>query len=320
MARIRTIKPEFWADEKLGPLDVTTRLVFLALVSLADDAGRLLDNVKALDGQIFAYTSETCRRSLDELSTIGRIQRGTTASGQAVIQVVNWRHQKIDKPNLKGALPEIQNPQVPIRHEVPEDSTTPRRHLDDEPSNHTIIPVPTTYVPVPVPPTSANPSASRKKPRRAEGEVDSDFAVAWSAYPSREGSNNRLDALAQWSARVAAGVSPTELLDGVRRYSAFCAAAGKTGTSYVMQAARFFGKSEHWKDSYSVAMPAPKLDPFAEALERHRSGVRAANRLPDAKDGTESAHLAPIPPITALAVVSFADPRPAHGQGEGHAA
>jgi hypothetical protein len=126
MARIRTIKPEFWGDEKLGPLSPITRLVFLALVSLADDAGRLLDSEKALDGQIFPHTSDTCRGSLDELSSIGRIQRGTTASGQRVIQVTNWHHQKIDKPNLRSALPPLTS-----------DSTTIRRHVDDISSKHT---------------------------------------------------------------------------------------------------------------------------------------------------------------------------------------
>lgn len=88
-------------------MDATTRLVFLALISLADDAGRLVDSVKQLDGEIFAYTSESCRRSLDDLSANGRIRRGVTASGQKVIQLTNWRHQKIDKPNLLCALPPI---------------------------------------------------------------------------------------------------------------------------------------------------------------------------------------------------------------------
>ena len=48
MARIRTIKPEFWTDEKLAPLSPICRLTFLGLVSMADDAGRL--NAKQLRG------------------------------------------------------------------------------------------------------------------------------------------------------------------------------------------------------------------------------------------------------------------------------
>lgn len=133
MPRIRTLKPEFWADEKLGPMEPVTRLVFLALVSLADDAGRLLDSVKQLDGAIFAYTSDTCRRSLDELVASGRLARGTTKSGQRVLQIVNWHHQKIDKPNLRNALPPIV-----------ETSANDRRNVGDEPPKHTYDLRPTT--------------------------------------------------------------------------------------------------------------------------------------------------------------------------------
>ena len=46
MPRIRTIKPEFWSDEKLAPLPPIDQLVFLGLISLSDDFGRVLDNIK----------------------------------------------------------------------------------------------------------------------------------------------------------------------------------------------------------------------------------------------------------------------------------
>lgn len=105
MARIRTIKPEFWTDEKMSLLDVTTRLVFLGIISLADDAGRLVDNVKLLDGQLFPNTDDSCRDALDTLARMGRILRYRSESGQGLIQVVRWEaHQKVDKPS-KYVLP-----------------------------------------------------------------------------------------------------------------------------------------------------------------------------------------------------------------------
>jgi hypothetical protein len=97
MARIRTIKPEFFGDEKLAPLAPIDRLVFLGLVSMADDAGRLLDNVKAIDGFIFPETEDSARDSLATLARLARITRYVSASGQKLIQVTNWsRHQKVD--------------------------------------------------------------------------------------------------------------------------------------------------------------------------------------------------------------------------------
>ncbi len=130
MARIRTIKPEFWGDEKLAPLSPITRLVFLGLISMADDKGRLGDNLKRIDAFIFPESSETCRGSLDELSVIGRIRRGVTASGQSIIELSNWHHQKIERPNYLGALGDI-------TQEVTPHSPTNHRSLTDEsPTNH----------------------------------------------------------------------------------------------------------------------------------------------------------------------------------------
>jgi len=110
MARIRTIKPEFWQDEKLAALDPITRLVFLGLISMADDAGRLVDNVKSIDGFVFPETDDSSRESLEILARLSRIIRYTSASGQRLLQVANWdRHQKVDHPNkyvLPAPLPE----------------------------------------------------------------------------------------------------------------------------------------------------------------------------------------------------------------------
>lgn len=105
MARIRTIKPEFWGDEKMSRLDPITRLVYLGLISLADDAGRLLDNVKTLDGLLFPNTNDTCREALDTLARLSRITRYRVASGQSLIQIARWKdHQQVDRPS-KYVLP-----------------------------------------------------------------------------------------------------------------------------------------------------------------------------------------------------------------------
>lgn len=105
MARIRTIKPEFWSDEKLSVQDPVTRLVFLGLISMADDAGRLVDNVKLLDGMLFPGTDDTCREALETLAKLGRIIRYESASHQQLIQISKWKeHQKVDKPS-KYVLP-----------------------------------------------------------------------------------------------------------------------------------------------------------------------------------------------------------------------
>jgi hypothetical protein len=105
MARIRSVKPSFWSDEKLAPMRPLERLVFLGLISMADDAGRLVDNVKSIDGFLFPDTDDTAREALDVLAAAGRILRYTAPSGQRLIQLAGWaKHQKVDNP-AKQVLP-----------------------------------------------------------------------------------------------------------------------------------------------------------------------------------------------------------------------
>lgn len=59
MARIRTIKPDFWTDEKIGTsLKRDERLLFIGLWNLADDQGVLKSNAAYIKGQLFSYDEE----------------------------------------------------------------------------------------------------------------------------------------------------------------------------------------------------------------------------------------------------------------------
>lgn len=177
MARIRTLKPEFWQDEKLSPCDPVTRLVFLGLVSLADDAGRLVDNLRLIDAQIFPNTDDSAHEPLMRLSGMGRIRRGKTASGQRIIEIVNWsRHQKIQHPNLKGALPEIVEEQevAPIHEPLMSDSRAPHERLTHHTNDlHTNDQRPTTK------------SAGRKRPAPIESDVLEAKQYPWFELGSR---------------------------------------------------------------------------------------------------------------------------------------
>ena len=135
MTRIRTLKPEFWGDEKLSPLQAITRLVFLGLISMADDAGRLVDNLKTIDGFVFPSTEESSRESLDTLARLSRIIRYTSDSGQKLIEIANWkRHQKVDKPS-RYVLPPSQESRESLAN-VSRSDLVPRT-LDQGPRTET---------------------------------------------------------------------------------------------------------------------------------------------------------------------------------------
>lgn len=101
MARIRTIKPEFWSNEKIMNSSRNSRLLFIGLWNFADDAGRMADSAKTIKAQIFPGDDDVCstmvRGMLDELSSIGLLQK-FEVDGRAYLQITGWDHQKIDRP------------------------------------------------------------------------------------------------------------------------------------------------------------------------------------------------------------------------------
>lgn len=108
MARIRTIKPEFWANEKVMACSRPSRLLFIGLWNFADDTGRLRDSSKSIKAQIFPgdddVNSEIVRGMLDELSGNGLLQK-YEVGGEAYLQITGWNHQRIDKPQASKCPP-----------------------------------------------------------------------------------------------------------------------------------------------------------------------------------------------------------------------
>lgn len=58
MARIRTIKPDYWTDEKIGNLKRDERLLFIGLWNIADDQGVFKASPGYVKGQIFPYDDD----------------------------------------------------------------------------------------------------------------------------------------------------------------------------------------------------------------------------------------------------------------------
>lgn len=103
MARIRTIKPAFWTDEKLALMSPLVRITFLGLISaMADDAGRCKGEVRLVKASVWPLdddvTTETIAGHLAQLARAKRIVMYDHDDAR-YIQVANWKkHQRIDKP------------------------------------------------------------------------------------------------------------------------------------------------------------------------------------------------------------------------------
>lgn len=100
MARIRTIKPEFWTNERVMECSMAARLLFIGMWNFADDLGRLALAPKTLKAQIMPsddVTSDTILGMVQELSSNGLVLIYEVDERQ-YIQITGWQHQRIDKP------------------------------------------------------------------------------------------------------------------------------------------------------------------------------------------------------------------------------
>lgn len=95
-------------------------------------------------------------------------------------------------------------------------------------------------------------------------DYSTEFEKLWAEYPKREGSNPKNKAYQAWNARRKAGVTSEAMSAGLQRYVAFCGAKGQVGTSYVMQASRFFGPGLEFNNAWTV-----NSQPAQSGVKRH---------------------------------------------------
>lgn len=107
MARIRTIKPEFWTSEQIVECSPTARLLFIGLWNFCDDAGNHPASAKTIKMQVFPGDDlplSSVESLLQELVNNGLLAR-YESEGRQYFHVTGWHHQKIEKPSFKYPKP-----------------------------------------------------------------------------------------------------------------------------------------------------------------------------------------------------------------------
>ena len=101
MARIRTIKPEFWSSPGMSTVNPYARLLFIAMWGWADDYGVGTANPKELGG--FAFPEEEHIDSADIRRMLGEIRRvfGVVfyrVGNRPYYYIPSWeKHQRVDR-------------------------------------------------------------------------------------------------------------------------------------------------------------------------------------------------------------------------------
>ena len=175
MARIRTVKPEFWTSEQIVERSTTARLLFIGLWNFCDDAGRHPASCRRIKMEVFpddAFDLSDIEAWVQELID-GELIVSYVVADKGFWQVTGWHHQKIEKPTVRYPAPE--------KGEVI--STAIRRPLSD-----------------PSPPESnvreSNVRESKKKKKTTPPPSDGakppkppndDFDAFWAAVPNKVG-------------------------------------------------------------------------------------------------------------------------------------
>lgn len=109
MARIRTIKPEFWVSEQIAECSTSARLLFVGLWNFCDDAGVHPAKPKTLKAELFPMddiTTGDVAGWMAELIKVGLVLEFEGGDGENYWHVTGWaKHQKIDRPSVKYPSP-----------------------------------------------------------------------------------------------------------------------------------------------------------------------------------------------------------------------
>lgn len=105
MARIRTIKPDFWTDEKIVELSFEARLFFVGSWNFADDNGNLQRSAKKMKMQIFPADAIDCEPLVQSLIDHGLFIEYSVNS-EEFIHIKGFKdHQVVNRPS-KSNIPE----------------------------------------------------------------------------------------------------------------------------------------------------------------------------------------------------------------------
>jgi hypothetical protein len=121
MARIRTIKPEFWVSEQIGNCSRDARLLFIGMWNFCDDQGVHPAKTMTLKAEVCPQdddiTSAKVAVWVQELVSVGLVAEFESEDCR-YWHVTGWsKHQRIDRVTNKHPPP-------------PESSSSPRRALD----------------------------------------------------------------------------------------------------------------------------------------------------------------------------------------------
>lgn len=281
MARIRTVKPEFWSDERIGEVSPTARLLFIASWNFADDEGGLDRSSKQLKAQAFPYDAIDCEPLVQELIRAGLlIEYSVESSGVAgrkkYLHISGFqKHQKIENKSRPRIPPYEGN------GNNAESSPSPHREVAES-----------SYL------EGKGSSKGSDLGTRARAEVPTStsdntaFPQFRANYPPgtyREA--NWLHAEREFYRLIEAGTDHDELISAASGYAAQQKSAGNLKTRWILSPQKFLADG-NWRGPFPITPPSSgkaSADPIAvgawdrliesDGAERDNTAQRALDAI-----------------------------------------
>lgn len=225
--RIRSTKPEFWRSADVADLDFFTRLLFIGLWNYVDDNGVGEDNLNLIRSDLFPRdpietVEPLVRRGLTELSLRAQIVRyQDRRNGRRYFKVINWHHQKINRPTAsKKPLPTSEDAvliddSLSDHGGITEDSLADQgnKGTREQGTGEKDLPDPDTSDAVAFTEIAVTEDAY---PDTFKSIYPKAFEDWWDHYPRKTGKRNAFKA---WQA-ARKRASDQQLIDGAQRYAA----------------------------------------------------------------------------------------------------
>jgi hypothetical protein len=226
MARIRSIKPEFWTSEQVMECSPNARLLFIGMWNFADDCGRLPCSPKTLKAQIFPsddISVESVRGMINELSS-NSLLLIYSVEDKDYLQITGWSHQRIDKPQ-------------PAKYPAP--------FFDGSPT------VPRTLSPDRI----GEDRKGKEKDIRSASPPSADFENFRKSYPKRTGNYGWKAAEKKYLALVKTGVDPKAILAALERFKEDLRKMNRIGTEFVPMPASWLNQEDFSESAMAALEP-----------------------------------------------------------------
>lgn len=289
MARIRSIKPEFFSSETLAKVPRATRLTFIGLWTYVDDNGVGIDNDRLITAALypldddFVVELKATGEDLAALERLGVIRRYAVA-GKRYLYVTNWgEHQKVSHPG---------KPRYPLPPEELGESTEENESPSEQPQEE--VPNPSGDSPEPLRPEvgagSREQGAGKRtgkpdaKPLAPLAEPAPDFDDFWQPWPRKV---SKADAEKAWKKAITkTRADPAAIVAACQSYADRCRATGQD-PNFIPYPATWLNRGS-WADDLDAVMPLGPNAPRPEAppLPPHCGHCDPQGRWIDRDDGT----------------------------------